>query len=99
MKAFDQFKREDKSFWFFIRFISEKLGYSGKGIVYSYTIEQIETLCQRENIEVSPDRLQKAILYCEMRADLLNNTIEQNLMSGDESREVFEEMYQSGRYK
>ena len=28
MKAFKEFRREDKSFWFFIRFISEKLGYS-----------------------------------------------------------------------
>ena len=26
MKAFKEFRREDKSFWFFIRFISEKLG-------------------------------------------------------------------------
>lgn len=42
MKAFKEFRREDKSFWFFIRFISEKLGYSRKGIVLTYTVEQIE---------------------------------------------------------
>lgn len=32
MKAFKEFRREDKSFWFFIRFISEKLRYSRNGI-------------------------------------------------------------------
>ena len=38
MKAFKEFKREDKSFWFFIRFISEKLGYSRKGAVLTYIV-------------------------------------------------------------
>ena len=45
MKAFKEFRREDKSFWFFIRFISEKLRYSRNGIVLTYTVEQIEKLC------------------------------------------------------
>lgn len=76
MRAFKEFKREDKSFWFFIRFISEKLGYSKNGIVLTYTVEQIEKLCEKEGIEVSPDRVNKAVLYCNMRAELLNNTIQ-----------------------
>ena len=88
MKAFKEFRREDKSFWFFIRFISEKLGYSRKGIVLTYTVEQIEKLCDKENIEVSPDRINKAVLYCNMRADLLNNTIEKNLMDVDEAKQI-----------
>ena len=99
MKAFKEFRREDKSFWFFIRFISEKLGYSRKGIVLTYTVEQIEKLCDKENIEVSPDRINKAVLYCNMRADLLNNTIEKNLMDVDEAKQIFEEMRNSGKYK
>lgn len=99
MKAFKEFRREDKSFWFFIRFISEKLGYSRKGIVLTYTVEQIEKLCEKENIEVSTDRINKAVLYCNMRADLLNNTIEKNLMDVDEAKQIFEEMRNSGKYK
>ena len=31
MKPFSRFTQEDKSFWFFIRFVSEKLGYSKNG--------------------------------------------------------------------
>ena len=34
-----------------------------------------------------------------MRADLLNNIIEKNLMDVDEAREIFEEMRSSGKYK
>ena len=37
MKAFEEFKREDRSFWFFIRFITERLGYSRQGAVIAYT--------------------------------------------------------------
>lgn len=60
MKAFKEFKREDKSFWLFIRFNSEKLGYSKNGAILSYTYEQIDELCNREDIAVSPDRINKA---------------------------------------
>lgn len=99
MKAFKEFKREDSSFWFFIRFVSEKLGYSKKGVVLTYTAEEIETLCTEENIEVSPDRLNKAVQYCNMRAELLNNVIEKNLMDVEEASHIFQEMYDTGRYK
>lgn len=99
MKAFNEFKREDSSFWFFVRFISEKLGYSKKGVVLTYTAEQIEKLCDMENIEVSPDRLNKAVQYCNMRADLLNNVIEKNLMDVEEASRIFQDMYNTGQYK
>ena len=99
MKAFEQFKREDKSFWFFIRFISEKIGYSKQGIVQTYTYKMIDELCNKENIEVSPDRINKAVLYCDMRANLLNKTIEHNLMDVEEAKSLFEEMRNSGQYK
>lgn len=99
MKAFNEFKREDKSFWFFIRFISEKLGYSKNGDVLCYTVADVEKLCEDEGIEVSPDRLQKAVQYCQMRAELLNNVVEKNLMDVEEASQIFEEMYGTGKYK
>lgn len=99
MKAFKEFRREDKSFWFFIRFISEKLKYSKKGVVLTYTVEQIEKLCEKEGINVSPDRINKAVLYCKMRAELLNNVVEANLMDVEEAKEIFETMRNSGKYK
>ena len=65
MKAFKEFRREDKSFWFFIRFISEKLGYSRKGIVLTYTVEQIEKLC--ENVSFYKTNLVKCLPLTEQK--------------------------------
>lgn len=101
MKAFEQFKREDKSFWFFIRFISERLGYSERGAdkVKTYTFAEIEALCTTENINASSDLINQAVLYCNKRADLLNNYIEPNLMDAEEAEHVFLSLYSTGNYK
>ena len=100
MKAFKKFQREDQSFWFLIRFISERLGYTDKkkGIVKSYAKEDVEKLCYKENISVSPDQLVKAVDYCKMRADLLNDTVSNNLMDVDEAKDVFEQLSSSGEF-
>lgn len=100
MKAFDQFKREDKSFWFFIRFISERLGYSERGAdkVRSYTYAEIEKLCISENINASSDLINQAVSYCDKRANLLNNFIEPNLMDAEEAEQTFLSLYSSGSY-
>ncbi len=98
MQAFNEFKREDKSFWFFIRFISEKLGYSKNGEVLTYTAEEIEALCAAENVSVSPDRVNKAVLYCNMRAQHLNSVIEKQLMDVEEASALFEDLRNSGKY-
>ena len=85
MKAFKEFRREDKAFWFFIRFISERLGYTNRktSSINVYTFEQIDALCNKENIDVSVERINKAVLYCRMRADVINNIIRNNLMTAE----------------
>lgn len=100
MKAFKEFRREDKAFWFFIRFISERLGYTNRktSSINVYTFEQIDALCNKENIDVSVERINKAVLYCRMRADVINNIIRNNLMTAEEASEVFEELYNAGEY-
>ena len=98
MKAFKRFTKEDKSFWFFIRFVSEKLGYSKKGEVLSYTKEQIEELCKRENIFASPDRITQAVDYCQMRADTINTIVQENLMDAEMAQHEFEQLQRLGTY-
>lgn len=101
MKAFKEFKREDKAFWFFVRFVSERLGYTDrkKGIVNVYSFDEIDDLCNKENIDVSVERINKVVLYSQKRAELINNTIRQNLMTAEEAAHIFEEMRGSGKYK
>ena len=101
MKAFKEFEREDKSFWFLVRFVSEKLGYSDKktSTIKIYSYEDIEALCNREGISVSPDKINQVVKYCRMRAELINNEIEKNLMDAEEAESVFESVRSSGSYK
>ena len=100
MKAFKEFKREDRAFWFFIRFVSERLGYTDRkaGVVSVYSFEQIDQLCEKENIDVSVERINKAVLYSKKRADAINNIIKNNLMTATEARLVFDSLYYSGKY-
>ena len=98
MKPFKRFTKEDKSFWFFIRFVSEKLGYSKNGEILFFTKEQIEELCKRENIFASPDRISQAVDYCRMRADTINTFVQENLMDADTARFQFERLQRLGTY-
>ena len=98
MKAFRRFTKEDKSFWFFIRFLSEKLGYSKKGEILSYNRAQIESLCKKENIFASPDRITQAMDYCQMRADTINTVVQENLMDAEMAKSEFEKLQRLGTY-
>lgn len=100
MKAFKEFQREDKAFWFFVRFISERLGYTDRiaRTVNVFTFKQIDELCNKENIDVSVERINKAVLYSEMRADIINNYIRNHLMTGEDARIEFEKLYHTGEY-
>lgn len=98
MKPFSRFAQEDKSFWFFIRFVSERLGYSKNGEVLFYTKNDIAKLCRKENIFASPDRISQAVDYCQMRADTINIFVQENLMDADTARLHFEQLNRLGSY-
>ena len=99
MKPFSRFTHEDKSFWFFIRFVSEKLGYSKNGEIRFYTRENIADLCARENIFASPDRISQAVDYCQMRADTINTTVQENLMDAESASHHFEQLKRLRSYQ
>ncbi|MBQ6343052.1 MAG: hypothetical protein IJI41_08030 [Anaerolineaceae bacterium] len=101
MKAFKEFSREDKSFWFFVRFVSEKLHYTEKGSdsVKSYPKESVENLCDSEGIDATPDQIAQLVLYSQMRANLLNNVVKNNLMDLDEAKREFNNLYNERHYK
>lgn len=97
MKAFSEFLMEDNSFWAFVRFISEKLGYTNRqtGVVSFHSPEEISLLCNREHICISDEVIIKASLYLQKRADVINNVIQYNLMNAEQAEEVFESLYNS----
>ena len=57
MKPFNEFRNKDASFWAFIKFISETMGYTDRrcSTVKSYSEKEIRGLCQKHNINISDD--------------------------------------------
>lgn len=103
MKAFDRFQDMDSSFWAFVKYISENLGYTkrGEGLVKEYPINTIKTLCVERDINASDDTITKAAQYSKMRADLLNRFAESMLMDAETASGEFknwEMLHRIGNY-
>lgn len=91
MKAFNEFIDAPAELWAFVRFVSESLGYTDRrnGIVNSYTVEEIEELCAHCNVNAPRQMIIDASDYSFMRADLLNDYIQNQLMDAETAREEF----------
>lgn len=104
MQAFAEFQNMSADFWAFIKFISEMLGYTQRkqGTVRSYSLDEIQRLCQDQNVSVSPYHLRKAMEYCEQRANLLNNLVQDFLMDAKTARNEYHKllpMYEKYNYR
>ena len=95
MRAFPEFRTMGPSFWALIKYISETLGYTVRkqGVVRTYEIDEMSTLLLENGIAVDIDTLASAKMYFDKRADLLNNYVRLNLMTADEAKDVFTDLY------
>lgn len=95
MQAFSEFIHKDASFWAFIKFISEVLGYTvqRQGIAKAYTVEELQSLCHEYNINTDFQTIQDAAMYSEMRAELLNNFVRPSLMTVETARAEFKKLF------
>jgi len=103
MQAFDNFKGMDASFWAFVKYVSENLGYTehGEGLVKKYPISTIKALCEERGINASAEIIVKAAQYSKMRADLLNGFAENMLMDAETASEEYrnwEMIHRVGNY-
>ena len=103
MKAFNNFKDMDASFWAFVKFVSENLGYTerGEGFVKRYSIDTIRALCEEHGINASEKVIAGTAQYSKMRADLLNNFAQKMLMDAQAASEEFrnwEMLHRIGNY-
>ena len=78
MRAFEEFGGMDSSFWAFIKYISETLGYTkrGSGRVKSYSSMEIRRLCREDNTTTNRSLINAAVKYSELRTNLLNDLAE-----------------------
>lgn len=95
MQAFQEFKHMSNDFWALIKYVSESFGYTvkGKGIVRTYSVKEINTLLKDNNIFIDDNTIEMVKLYCDMRAELLNNVVRLNLMNAEEAKAEFEKIY------
>jgi hypothetical protein len=104
MQADSRFSQLDKKFWANVRAISQALGYTRKGQVRVFTIdEMVESMTRMglgashlitEEDTVTP--LGSGLMdYFSYRADVLNNYVKSRLMDADRAAHVFDELRQS----
>lgn len=95
MQAFPEFSHMPAPFWAMIKYISETLGYTirKQGVVRTYSIDEIGSLLSQNGITVDYESIKTAKQYFDMRADLLNNVVRNNLMNAAEAKEAFERFY------
>jgi hypothetical protein len=94
MRAFEEFRNMDQSFWAFVKFTSEKLGYSVRGANYvkgvkGYSPEEINWLCRQEEINASAELIHATSVYSCMRADMLNDFVESHLMDAETAHDEY----------
>jgi hypothetical protein len=103
MRANKTFSKMPKKFWANVRTIGETLGYTerGEGKIKVFTIDEIKEAMTKNELGylhlVSEsgkltDLGENLLDYFEYRADILNNTVEKNLMNADEARELFQKV-------
>lgn len=89
MKANDYYANRDSSFWAYVRFLSEKLGYSKKGIALVHNKVSATEKLIAYGITIENDKLVDALEYIKYRAELLNEN-KNNLMDVEEAKNIFE---------
>lgn len=91
MQAFEEFENMDPAFWAFVKYISEKLGYTERGTdnVKVYGLREVLHICQRNGINASGELIQDACTYVQMRAELLNGFVEAMLMDAATAKQEF----------
>lgn len=103
MKAFEEFRHMPAEFWAFIKYISEKLGYTERGAgVKVYSVDEIKEMCKKSGISASDAMVQAAFEYSCKRAELLNHFVEGKLMQAEQAGAQFvswEKIHRTNSYQ
>lgn len=92
MEANETFLNRDPDFWGYAKLISEKLGYSKKGLVLSYTKDNILKKLNTLDVVIEDKMLNDVIDYLDYRAVLLNDEVKALFMDAEKSKKIFNEL-------
>lgn len=93
MQAFAEYRGMPSSFWAMVKFVSQELGYTKRGVVKTYTEREIADLLQSYDLVIDQQQIRNVVDYSELRAATLNEFVKNNLMDAHTARTVFERLY------
>lgn len=109
MRANVNFQGLDKSFWAHVRSLSQTLGYTARGAGTIKVPTLAEALGGMKKLELLSDHLvrggkptefaQKLLDYFAFRADVLNNTVQHQLMDAAAAKAMYERLLGLQNYK
>ncbi|MGK2939172.1 MAG: DUF7687 domain-containing protein [Solirubrobacteraceae bacterium] len=94
MRPIEEFRNQPPEFWALVKLASMQLGYSerGTGRLKRYSVEDIEGELRSRGLDPDGYRatVERVAAYAAARADLLEQTVEPNLMDRDKANAMFE---------
>ena len=93
MQAFAEFRGMSSSFWAMVKFISQELKYTKGGVVRTYSEREIADLLQSYGLRTDRRQIRNIVEYSQLRADVLNGFVRNNLMDAQTARAEFERLY------
>ncbi len=109
MIANPEFQQQPKYFWAYVRTLSQQLGYTvrAKGVIKVPTLSEMRAGLRKLGLDPSkvvsapgePTPLGTELdRYFHYRAEVLNNSVQHQLMVAEDARQIFEEMQGSMTY-
>lgn len=99
MNSYPKFRNMSSSFWAFVKFISQELGYTDRKTksVRIYSENEIAQLLKSHNLTVDTKLVENAVCYSKLRAHTLNSLARGSLMDAESARIEFEKLYNTIR--
>lgn len=94
MQANPTFKNKSIDFWAYVRLVSERGGYSDKGKVLALQEDEVQRLLDQNKLKYTEEMLRQVVAYLSYRANLLNLTVESNLMMAPEAEKLYASLKQ-----
>ncbi|WP_027086927.1 DUF7687 domain-containing protein [Cohnella panacarvi] len=94
MRPNSEYLEKSSAFWAYAKLLSEQLGYSRGNKVLSYSKTQAVAKLHQIGINTDNSILEDVLDYLEYRADILNTTVQHNLMDLPIARQTFYKVYE-----
>lgn len=94
MKPNPIYQNKSQSFWALVKLLSDKLGYSTRQGLKTYTLEECNPILINNNININQNELNTVIQYLNYRSNVLNSQVQYYLMNADNAEQALNNLLQ-----